>query len=62
MCVFFFFFFLGGGGGGGGGVGGHHEIGLHLVVISMHFRVFLRSRYRMGDMLLGCQNFKKKLG
>ena len=32
------FFFSGGGGGGGGGV--HHEIGLYLGVISMHFRVF----------------------
>ena len=25
---------------GGGGGGGHHKIGLHLGVISMHFRVF----------------------
>ena len=42
----------GGGGGGGGGYsdifGGHHKIGLYLGVISMHFRVFLRSWYRMG--------------
>ena len=29
--------------------GGHHKIGLYLGVISMHFRVFLRSRYRIGD-------------
>ena len=28
---------------------GHHKIGLYLGVISMYFRVFLRSRYRMGD-------------
>ena len=33
------FFWRGGGGGGGGGV--HHEIGLYLGVISMHFRSFL---------------------
>ena len=30
-------------------LGGHHKIGLYLGVISMHFRVFLRSRYRIGD-------------
>ena len=27
---------------------GHHKIGLYLGVISMHFSVFFRSRYRMG--------------
>ena len=45
----YFFFFVGGGGGGGGG---HHNIGLYLRAISMHFRVFLRSMYRMGNILL----------
>ena len=37
---------------GGGGWGGHHNIGLYLGAISMHFRVFLRSMYRMGNILL----------
>ena len=46
MNIFFF------GSGGGGGGGGHHNIGLYLGVISMHFRVFLRSRYRMGNIFL----------
>ena len=42
---FFFFFFFGGG-------GGHHNIGLYLGVVSMHFKVFLRSRYRLGNIFL----------
>ena len=29
-------------------LGGHHKIRLHLGVFSMHFGVFLRSRYRVG--------------
>ena len=29
-----------------------------LRVISMHFRVFLRSRNRLGIFFLGCLNFK----
>ena len=45
--------------------GGHHKIRLYLGVISMHFRVFLWSRYRMGvvfglvkfQMFLGCLKF-----
>ena len=28
---------------------GHHKFGLYLGVISMHFRFFLRSMYRMWD-------------
>ena len=28
---------------------GHHKIELYLGIFSMHFRVFLRPRYRMGD-------------
>ena len=44
-------------------LGGHHKIGLYLVVISMHFRVFfLRSRYRIGYIFWGCQNFKYFFG
>ena len=36
-------------------LGGHHKIGLHLGVFSMHFLgLFLRSRYRMGGIFLGC--------
>ena len=31
--------------------GGHHKIGLHLGVISMHLGSFLRPRYRMGVFL-----------
>ena len=51
---------------GGGGGGGHHKIGLYLGVISMHFRVYLRSKYRMGEkfwaakisnLFLGCLKF-----
>ena len=30
---------------------GHHKIGLYFGVISMHFRVFLWSRYRIGGIL-----------
>ena len=30
-------------------IGGSSHIGLYLGVISMHFRVFLRSRYGMGN-------------
>ena len=48
-------------GGGGGGYEdfvdifwGSSQIGLYLGVISMHFRIFLRSRYRMGNFLGGC--------
>ena len=36
MKIYGYFFFWRGGGGGGV----HHEIGLYLGVISMHFRVF----------------------
>ena len=44
-------------------LGGHHKIGLYLVVISMHFRVFFfRSRYKIGDIFGGCQNFKYFFG
>ena len=43
-------------------VWGPHKIGLYLVVISMHFRVFLKVRYRIGDIFWGCQNFKYFLG
>ena len=31
---------------------GHQNIGLYLGVISMHFRVFFRSRYRMRNVFL----------
>ena len=41
---------------------GRHKIGLYLRVISIHFRVFLISRYRMGDISLDCLSFKKKMG
>ena len=70
---FFFFFFFGGGGVGGGGVfrkkifrvmkilwihWGEHKIGLYLVVISMHFRVFSESGAFFGlpkfQIFLGC--------
>ena len=58
ICGFFFFFFFLGG-------GGHYEIGLLFIsfflrgegVISIHFKSFLRSRYRMG-IFFGPQNFK----
>ena len=33
---------------------GRHKIGLYLGVISMHFRVFSRARYRMEDYFWGC--------
>ena len=33
---------------------GHHKTGLYLEVISKHFKVFLKSRYRMGDSFWGC--------
>ena len=41
------FFFWGGGGGGGGGRG-HHNIGLYLGAISMHFRVFFKVNVQNG--------------
>ena len=41
----------------------YHKIGLYLVVISMHLSFFfLRSRYRIRDIFVGCQNFKYFLG
>ena len=51
---------------------GHHKIGLYLGVISVHLRgIFLRSRYRIGDIFgvgkisntcLGCLKFLIFLG
>ena len=41
--------------------GGHQKIGLYLVIISMHFKVF-SSRYRIWDIFLVCQNFKYFFG
>ena len=38
--------------------GGHHKIGLYLGVISMHFRVFLRSWYIMGDIFFVLLKFQ----
>ena len=32
----------------------HHKIEPYLGAISMHFRHFLRSMYRIGDIFLGC--------
>ena len=32
----------------------HHKIGLYLGVISMHFRVFLKVKVRIGDIFGGC--------
>ena len=32
----------------GGGGGGHHNIGLYLGAISMHFRVFLKVNVQNG--------------
>ena len=52
---FFFFFFWGGG-------GGHLKIGLYLVVISMHFRVFFKVKVQNRGYFWGCQNFKYFLG
>ena len=52
-------------------LGGHHKIGLYLVVISMLFLgLFLRPRYRMGDIFwvakiskfIGCLKFLIFLG
>ena len=38
---------------------GHHKIGLYLGVISMHFRaIYLRARYRMGNIFLGLLKFQ----
>ena len=31
---------------------GHHNIGLYLGVISIHFRAFFRSRYRIWNIFL----------
>ena len=31
---------------------GHHNIGLYLVDISMHFRIFYKSRYSIGNIFL----------
>ena len=45
FLLFFFFF----GGGGGGGV---ITILDYIGAISMHFRVYLRSMYRMGNIFL----------
>ena len=41
-----FFFFL------GGGDGGHHNIGLYLGAISMHFRVFFKVNVQNGNIFL----------
>ena len=38
--------------------GVHHNFGLYLGVISMHFMVFLRSRYRLGNMFLVAKIFQ----
>ena len=64
---FFIFFFFGGGGGGFrkncnfGGMnifwGVSAKLDYLLGVISMHFRVFFRSRYKMGIFFLSCLNF-----
>ena len=36
------------------GGGGHHEIGLYLGVISVHFRVFFKVKVQNGGYFGGC--------
>ena len=43
----YIFFYLGGG-------GGHHNIGLYLGVISMHFRVFFKVKVQNGEYFFSC--------
>ena len=48
FCEYFFFW-------GGGGVGpGHHNIGLYLGAISMHFRVFFKVNVQNGEYFFTC--------
>ena len=42
----YIFFYLGG--------GGHHNIGLYLGVISMHFRVFFKVKVQNGEYFFSC--------
>ena len=45
-----FFFFCGG--------GGHHNIGLYLGAISMHFRVFFKVNVQNGEYFFSCQSLE----
>ena len=38
--------------------GGHHKIGLHLVVISMHFRVFSKDQGTESWIIFGLPKFQ----
>ena len=53
MKILWIFFFL-----GGGGVGGSSQNWASLRVISMQFRVFLRSMYRIGIIVFGLLKFQ----
>ena len=37
---------------------GHHNNGLYLGVISMHFRVFFKVKVQNGEYFFSCYNFK----
>ena len=39
---------------GQGGGGGHHNIGLYLGAISMHFRVFFKVNVQNGEYFFSC--------
>ena len=39
------------------GGGGHHNIGLYLGVISMHFRVFFKVKVQNGEYFFSCLIF-----
>ena len=41
-----------------GGGGGHHNIGLYLGAISMHFRVFFKVNVQNGEYFFSCQNLE----
>ena len=45
-----FFFCVGG--------GGHHNIGLYLGAISMHFRVFFKVNVQNGEYFFSCQSLE----
>ena len=49
FCDFFLIFFWG---------GGHHNIGLYLGVISMHFKVFFKVKIQDGEYFFRCLNLE----
>ena len=44
-----------------GGGGGHHNIGLYLRAISMHFKVFFKVNGQNGEYFFSCLNLEFNL-